>query len=49
VFDPAALGPHCASVKLMLYSEKDPEKADTRVADPKVVQQFWEDLAALRR
>ena len=44
VFDPGALGPHCATVKLALYSEKAPEKADTRVVDPKVVQQIWQDF-----
>ena len=29
VFDPGALTPSCDSVKLMVYSEKDPQKADT--------------------
>ncbi len=29
-FDPGALGPQCATVKLVLYSEKEPEKGDTR-------------------
>jgi S1-C subfamily serine protease len=48
VFDPGALGPHCATVKLTVYSEKEPDKADTRVVDPKVVQQFWEDFASYR-
>jgi hypothetical protein len=48
VFDPAALGPHCASVKLVLYSEKDPQKGDTRVVDPKVLQQAWQDFAPYR-
>ena len=28
VVDPGALGPHCASVKLVLYSEKDPDRAE---------------------
>ena len=48
VFDPGALGPQCATVKLVLYSEKEPEKGDTRVVDPKVVQQIWEDFAPYR-
>jgi S1-C subfamily serine protease len=48
VFDPAALGPHCGSVGLMLYSEKAPEKEDTRVVDPKVLQQIWQDFAPYR-
>ncbi len=45
VFDPATLGPQCGTVKLMLYSEKEPEKADTLMVDPKVLKQIWQDLA----
>ena len=48
VFDPGAFPPTCASVRLLLYSEKAPDKADTRVVDPKVVQQIWQDFAPLR-
>jgi S1-C subfamily serine protease len=48
VFDPGALGPHCATVKLVLYSEKEPEKGDTKVVDAGVVQQFWDDFAPYR-
>jgi hypothetical protein len=48
VFDPGALGPQCGTVKLVLYSEKEPEKADTRVVDPKVVEQIWQDFAPYR-
>ena len=48
VFDPGALGPQCATVKLVLYSEKEPQKGDTRVVDPKVVQQIWQDFAPYR-
>jgi S1-C subfamily serine protease len=48
VFDPGALGPECGAVKLVLYSEKAPEKGDTRVVDPKVVQQIWQDFAPYR-
>jgi len=47
-FDPGALGPQCGSVKLMLYSEKEPEKGDTRVIDARVVQQIWQDFAPYR-
>ena len=43
-FDPAALGPACATVTLALYSEKKPAKAETRVIDPKVLRQIWQDL-----
>jgi S1-C subfamily serine protease len=48
VFDPAAIGPQCGAVKLVLYSEKEPAKGDTRVVDPKVVQQIWQDFALYR-
>ncbi len=48
VFDPGALGPQCGTVKLVLYSEKEPQKADTRVVDPKVVEQVWQDFAPYR-
>lgn len=48
VFDPGAFPPTCAGVKLVLYSEKEPEKADTRIVDPKVVEQIWRDFAPLR-
>jgi S1-C subfamily serine protease len=48
VFDPGALGPQCGAVKLVLFSEKEPEKGDTRVIDPKIVQQVWQDFAPYR-
>jgi S1-C subfamily serine protease len=48
VFDPAALGPHCAAVKLMLYSEKEPEKPETKVVDAAIVQRFWDDFKGWR-
>jgi S1-C subfamily serine protease len=48
VFDPGALGPQCGGVKLVLYSEKEPDKADTRIVDPKVLQQIWQDFARYR-
>jgi S1-C subfamily serine protease len=48
VFDPGALGPHCGTVKLVLYSEKDPGKGDTRIVDPKIVQALWDDFAPYR-
>jgi hypothetical protein len=44
VFDPAALGPACGTVSLVLYSEKEPAKADTRVVDPAVLQQIRRDF-----
>jgi len=47
-FDPGALGPQCGPVKLVLYSEKEPEKGDTRLVDPAVLQQIWQDFAPYR-
>jgi hypothetical protein len=44
VFDPAALGPGCGTVTLVLYSEKESAKADTRIIDPKTLQQIWRDF-----
>ena len=44
VFDPAALGPQCGTVTLGLFSEKQPEKEDTRAVDPKLLQQIWRDF-----
>jgi S1-C subfamily serine protease len=48
VFDPGALGPTCGTVKFVLYSEKEPEKGDTRVVDPRMLQQIWQDFAPYR-
>ena len=47
-FDPAAFSPACGSVKFVLYSEKEPDKGDTRVLDPNVMNQIWQDFAPLR-
>ena len=49
VFDAGALGPECASIKLTVYSEKEPDKADTRPVDPKLIQQIWSDFAPYRQ
>jgi hypothetical protein len=43
-FEPAALGPECSSVTLVLYSEKEPTKPDTRVVDPSILQQIRRDF-----
>jgi S1-C subfamily serine protease len=48
VFDPGALGPHCGGVRLVLHSDKDPDKGDTRVVDPNLIQQIWQDFAPYR-
>jgi hypothetical protein len=48
VFAPDAIGPQCGTVKLTLFSEKTPDKGDTRVVDAKIVDQVWRDFAAWR-
>jgi S1-C subfamily serine protease len=48
VLDPSALGPQCGAVKLVLYSEKEPAKGDSRPVDPTVVEQIWQDFAPYR-
>jgi S1-C subfamily serine protease len=48
VFDPGALGPQCGTVKLEIFSEKEPQKGDTRVVDPGVLQQIWRDFEPYR-
>ena len=48
VFDPQALGPHCAPVTIMLYSEKAPEKPETKTIDPRVIERIWHDFAPYR-
>jgi S1-C subfamily serine protease len=48
VFTPDAFGPHCKTVRLVMYSEKEPDKADTRVIEPVLVQRIWDDFAAYR-
>ena len=47
-FDPGALAPSCGTVKLTFYSEKEPDKGDTKVVDAKVVQQIWDDFEPYR-
>ena len=42
--DPVALGPECESVSLTLYSEKEPDKGDTRVVDPRLLEQIRRDF-----
>jgi hypothetical protein len=48
VLDPGALGPHCGTVRITLFSEKEPGKGDSRVVDPKIVEQIWNDFAPTR-
>jgi S1-C subfamily serine protease len=48
VFNPAAFGPHCATAKLVLYSDKEPDKGDSRTIDARVLEQIWQDFAPYR-
>ena len=48
VFDPGALAPSCGTVKIVLYSEKEPDKGETRVIDPKIIQLIWQDFEPYR-
>jgi hypothetical protein len=45
------VSPSCGSVSLRIYSDKDPDKAETKILDAKTVQRVWNDfrpyLAAL--
>jgi hypothetical protein len=44
VFDPQALGSQCKTVKLLLYSEKNPQQADSRPVDPKLIERIALDF-----
>ncbi len=48
VFEAGALGPHCGTVTFELRSATAPDKADTRVVDPKILEQIWQDFAPFR-
>jgi hypothetical protein len=48
VFDPDAFAPSCGGVKLVLTSQKQPDKPDTRAIDPRMVQRIWDDFAPYR-
>ena len=47
VFEPEALGVDCGTVRLLLYSEDDPDEADTVLVDMAVLRRVREDFAAL--
>jgi hypothetical protein len=48
VYDSQAFGPDCKSVKLVLSSEKEPEKQDSRIVDPQMIERIWQDFAPYR-
>jgi hypothetical protein len=47
-FAPDAFGPQCGTVKLMLYSEREPTKGEPSIVDPLITQQIWQDFAPYR-
>jgi hypothetical protein len=48
VFDPDAFGLQCGTVTLSVYSEAQPERADTLTPTRTVVDQIWNDFAPYR-
>ena len=48
VFDPSALGPPCGTVRLVLFSEKAPDKGEALVVGPAVLEPVWRDFAPWR-
>jgi len=48
VFAPSAISPQCGTVKITVFTEKAPDKGDTRTIDPTIVQQVWDDFATFR-
>lgn len=49
VFSTDTIGPHCKQVTFEVFSEKTPNKGETAVADAKVVERVWQDLAPYRK
>jgi S1-C subfamily serine protease len=48
VFDPLAIGPQCGTVRLALYSDKEPAKPESVNVDPRILQRVWDDFAPYR-
>jgi hypothetical protein len=47
-FAPDALTATCGSIRLVLYSEKEPQKGDARTIDPAIVARIDQDMALLQ-
>jgi S1-C subfamily serine protease len=47
-YGPDAISPSCGTVTLKIYTEKEPEKAETKVLDRKTVDRVWADFATYR-
>ena len=43
-----AIGPHCGSVTIEVFSEKAPDKREAATIDAKLLQQIWDDMAPFR-
>ena len=48
VFAPDALSPACGGVRLTLYSQQAPAKADPLVVEAAIIEQIWADFAPYR-
>jgi S1-C subfamily serine protease len=48
VFDPNAIGPHCARVTLTLHSEEAPDAPETIVIPTAIVDRLWSEFAIWR-
>jgi len=49
VFEPNAFTSSCSSVKFVLQSEKNPDRPETAVVDPRIVQQIAQDFELYKR
>jgi hypothetical protein len=43
-YPPDAISPSCGKVTLQIYSEKDPDKSESRILDQKSVERVWSDF-----
>ena len=43
-YPPEAISPSCGKVTLQIFSEKDPDKAESRDLDQKSIERVWEDF-----
>ena len=48
-FAPDALGPSCGTARMMLYSEKNPQKPDTKTLDAAVLAHIAQDFEPFRQ
>ncbi|BCS35538.1 hypothetical protein TBR22_A47710 [Luteitalea sp. TBR-22] len=48
VFTPDAIGPHCGSVTIEVWSEKAPDKREVVTLDAPRLTQIWNDMAPFR-